>query len=264
MAGSSSSTTDPKVDRDLGQYSRDSIEKYELAYGRHFVSPGGREASRALIERMALPAGSRVLDVGCGLGGSAFLMAELFDFTVDAIDLSHNMIAIAKERINEFPTLVGQVHLWQGDCMTLTDSDAYDGIYSRDVFLHIKEKSSLFAVLFRALNAHGILLFTDYCCSEGPWDPSFSDYVEQHGYHLRTVEQYESLLRKSGFEVMMASDVTESFIRHCEEELKRIETLDPNNTVRQGLVDDWIKKIARARGGNQRWGLFMARKPGAA
>lgn len=264
MAGSSSSTTDPKVDRDLGQYSCDSIEKYELAYGRHFVSPGGREASRALIERMALPAGSRVLDVGCGLGGSAFLMAELFDFTVDAIDLSHNMIAIAKERINEFPTLVGQVHLWQGDCMTLTDSDAYDGIYSRDVFLHIKEKSSLFAVLFRALNAHGILLFTDYCCSEGPWDPSFSDYVEQHGYHLRTVEQYESLLRKSGFEVMMASDVTESFIRHCEEELKRIETLDPNNTVRQGLVDDWIKKIARARGGNQRWGLFMARKPGAA
>lgn len=264
MAGSSSSTTDPKVDRDLGQYSRDSIEKYELAYGRHFVSPGGREASRALIERMALPAGSRVLDVGCGLGGSAFLMAELFDFTVDAIDLSHNMIAIAKERINEFPTLVGQVHLWQGDCMTLTDSDAYDGIHSRDVFLHIKEKSSLFAVLFRALNAHGILLFTDYCCSEGPWDPSFSDYVEQHGYHLRTVEQYESLLRKSGFEVMMASDVTESFIRHCEEELKRIETLDPNNTVRQGLVDDWIKKIARARGGNQRWGLFMARKPGAA
>ncbi|MEK9742858.1 MAG: methyltransferase domain-containing protein [Gammaproteobacteria bacterium] len=264
MAGSNSSTTDPKVDRDLGQYSRDSIEKYELAYGRHFVSPGGREASRALIERMALPARSRVLDVGCGLGGSAFLMAELFDFTVDAIDLSHNMIAIAKERINEFPTLVGQVHLWQGDCMTLTDSDAYDGIYSRDVFLHIKEKSSLFAVLFRALNAHGILLFTDYCCSEGPWDPSFSDYVEQRGYHLCTVEQYESLLRKSGFEVMGASDVTESFIRHCEEELKRIETLDPNNTVRQGLVDDWIKKIARARGGNQRWGLFMARKPGAA
>ncbi len=62
--------------------------------------------------------------------------------------------------------------------------------------------------------------FTDYCCSEGPWDPSFSDYVEQRGYHLCTVEQYESLLRKSGFEVMGASDVTESFIRHCERGVK--------------------------------------------
>jgi hypothetical protein len=46
--------------------------------------------------------------------------------------------------------------------------------------------------------------------------------------------------------------------------LKRIERLDRNNTVRQELVDDWIKKIARTREGNQRWGLFMARKPGAA
>ena len=262
MVGANRSTTYPSVDLDSGQYSRDSIEKYELAYGRHFVSPGGREASRALIERMALPAGSRVLDVGCGLGGSAFLMAEMFDFTVDAIDLSHNMVAIAKERINEFPTLVDQVHIWQGDCMTLTDSDAYQGIYSRDVFLHIKEKSSLFAVLFRALDKHGVLLFTDYCCSKGPWDTTFSDYVERRGYHLRTVEQYESLLRKSGFEVMMANDVTESFIRHCEEELKRIQALDPNNTARQELGDDWIRKISRARESNQRWGLFMARKPG--
>lgn len=262
MVESNSSTTYPKVDRDSGQYSRDSIQKYELAYGRHFVSPGGREASRSLIERMALPAGSRVLDVGCGLGGSAFLMAEMFDFTVDAIDLSHNMVAIAKERINEFPTLVDQVQIWQGDCMTLTDSNAYEGIYSRDVFLHIEEKSSLFAVLFRALDAHGILLFTDYCCSQGPWDSAFSDYVEQHGYHLCTVKQYESLLRNSGFEVMMASDITDSFICHCKEELKRIEGLDDNNTVRQELVDDWIRKIGRAREGNQRWGLFMARKPG--
>jgi len=61
---------------------------------------------------------------------------------------------------------------------------------------------------------------------------------------------------------MMANDVTESFIRHCEEELKRIQALDPNNTVRQELVDDWIRKIGRARESNQRWGLFMARKPG--
>lgn len=40
----------------------------------------------------------RVLDVGCGIGGSAFLMAEKHDCYVHGLDLSVNMVLIALER----------------------------------------------------------------------------------------------------------------------------------------------------------------------
>ena len=42
--------------------------------------------------------GERVLDVGCGIGGSAFLMAKDYGVTVHGSDLSKNMIDIAHER----------------------------------------------------------------------------------------------------------------------------------------------------------------------
>ena len=42
-----------------------------------------------------------MLDVGCGIGGSAFYMARDFDVKVVGIDLSSNMISLALERREE-------------------------------------------------------------------------------------------------------------------------------------------------------------------
>ena len=40
---------------DTNQYSRNSILRYESVYGTDFVSPGGRQYARQLIEKLALP-----------------------------------------------------------------------------------------------------------------------------------------------------------------------------------------------------------------
>ncbi|CAI5798008.1 phosphoethanolamine N-methyltransferase 3-like [Podarcis lilfordi] len=45
-----------------------------------------------------LKQGQRVLDVGCGLGGSDFYMAKEFGVEVLGMDLSHNMVELALER----------------------------------------------------------------------------------------------------------------------------------------------------------------------
>lgn len=42
-----------------------------------------------------------MLDVGCGIGGSAFYMARDFEVQVVGIDLSSNMISLALERREE-------------------------------------------------------------------------------------------------------------------------------------------------------------------
>jgi cyclopropane fatty-acyl-phospholipid synthase-like methyltransferase len=85
---------------DSSQYLESSILQYERVYGEDFVSPGGREMAREMIGRMALAPDARVLDVGCGLGGSAFVMASEFGLQVDGIDLSRNMLALANQKLS--------------------------------------------------------------------------------------------------------------------------------------------------------------------
>ena len=260
MALAHNSTSTGKAFLDSGQYSHESILKYEQVYGRTFVSPGGRGCAIELIEKLDLKPGSRVLDVGCGIGGSAFLMKQKFNLEVDAIDLSDNMLDLAEMRLAE-AGLTGQVSLANKNCLEIATKDAYDGIYSRDVFLHIKEKKQLFARLFHALKPSVKLLFTDYCCAEGPFAEDFKQYISQRNYHLCSVSEYQALIEEAGFKGVEAADVTKQFIDFSEAELKTIQTLDIDQNVREELTKDWQRKIDRARSGAQRWGRVVGRKP---
>ncbi|GJV34265.1 phosphoethanolamine N-methyltransferase [Tanacetum coccineum] len=48
---------------------------------------------------MDLKRGQKVLDVGCGIGGGDYYMADKFGVEVVGIDLSVNMISLALERV---------------------------------------------------------------------------------------------------------------------------------------------------------------------
>lgn len=204
-----------------------------------------------------LQAGVRVLDVGCGLGGAAFYMAEYFAAQVDGLDLSSNMLAFAEERC----ALLGlseRVHLIHGDILQFQTTEQYACIYSRDVFLHIHDKERLFATLYRCLQPGGKLLFTDYCCGDGDKSDEFADYIQQRQYALCTVAEYSALLQQAGFVNVQAEDRTAQFIEILQQEAARLShaSLDAANIV--ALQESWQSKIVRAQRGEQRWGLFQA------
>ena len=257
-------TKTPKVTQeflDSSQYLESSILQYEAIYGEDFVSPGGREVASELIASMGLEPGSRVLDVGCGLGGSAFLMARDFDLQVDGIDLSRNMLALAEQKLAA-NGLSDRVRLQWGDCLELDCCEQYDAIYSRDVFLHIADKARLFERLYAAMRPGGRLLFTDYCCGAKPWSAEFDEYVLDRGYSLRTTEEYAGFISDAGFEKVCADDLTERFITILQSEEARIDVLPMPETAREKLKLSWQLKVQRAKTGDQRWGLFSAFKCG--
>jgi 2-polyprenyl-3-methyl-5-hydroxy-6-metoxy-1,4-benzoquinol methylase len=88
-------------------------------------------ATNAFIAQ--LPAGARVLDVGCGGGDKAHYLAE-HGCVVEGIDFAEEMVALAQRRFPSVPFRVLDLH----DIGLL--SDQYDGIYAAAVLLHVPKK----------------------------------------------------------------------------------------------------------------------------
>jgi len=246
---------------DSSQYATTSILEYESVYGEDFVSPGGYEMAKELIGAMQLAPGSRVLDVGCGLGGSAFVMARDFGLNVDGIDLSLNMLKIANEKLQD-NGLSNMVTLNHGNCLEMECADCYDAIYSRDVFLHIHDKPRLFSVLKSLLRPGGKLLFTDYCCGEKPWEREFSAYVESRDYDLHTLFEYAALVSEAGFKQVVYNDLSSRFAEILRADLIRIGSLDAEESTKHELAKSWQGKLNRSISGDHRWGLITAIRPG--
>ncbi|XXG41616.1 hypothetical protein AAC387_Pa01g2048 [Persea americana] len=128
------------------QYKCSGILHYEHVFGEGYVSTGGLGTTKEFVAKLELKPGQKVLDVGCGIGGGDFYMAENFDVEVVGIDLSVNMVSFALERAIGRNCLV---EFEVADCTKKSYPDnAFDVIYSRDTILHIQDKPALFRTFY--------------------------------------------------------------------------------------------------------------------
>lgn len=120
-----------------------------------YVASGGGGASRWLHDFMPLlPAGARILELGCGGGrDSAALLAHGFD--VHPTDGSATMAARAEERLGR-PVTVMRFD-------ELAEVDAYDAVWAHASLLHVPRAAldHVLALVRRALRPGG-LHFANY------------------------------------------------------------------------------------------------------
>ena len=129
---------------DNKQYTRNGILRYEKIFGAGFISTGGSDTTLNFFESFDLKPGQKVLDVGSGIGGGDFLMAEKFGVDILGLDLCSNVVGIAWERKQDHKDL--NVHFEIGDVRKQNfPANTFDLIYSRDTILHIDTKRELFA-----------------------------------------------------------------------------------------------------------------------
>jgi cyclopropane fatty-acyl-phospholipid synthase-like methyltransferase len=244
---------------DSKQYTELSILRYEAIFGHNYISPGGETVADEFINTLDLRQGMSVLDIGCGLGGPAFRMASKSGVHVHGIDLSSNMIRIAKTRLKE-EELNNLVTFSQANCLELQTVEEYNVIHSRDVFLHISDKIRLFEVIRRILVSGGQLGFSDYCHGATKPGPEFKGYLQERNYSLLNVEDYTTLLKKAGFTNIIGKDKTLLFIKILENELNNLETAPLNKKDKSSMRKSWNEKLKRAQSREQGWAWFTASK----
>ncbi|KAJ3670686.1 hypothetical protein LUZ60_008112 [Juncus effusus] len=246
------------------QYKTNGILRYERVFGEGYVSTGGVETTKEFVSKLDLKPGQKVLDVGCGIGGGDFYMADNFEVHVVGIDLSVNMISFALERaIGRKCTVEFEV----ADCTKKDYGEgAFDVVYSRDTILHIQDKPALFKNFYNWLKPGGKVLISDYCKSPGKPTEEFAAYIKQRGYDLHDVKAYGKMLEDAGFHDVVAEDRTDQFLSVLQRELDEVEKnkdafiQDFSEEDYDAIVNGWKAKLKRSSAGEQCWGLFIATK----
>ncbi|KAJ7551830.1 hypothetical protein O6H91_06G030800 [Diphasiastrum complanatum] len=244
------------------QYTQRGILRYERIFGDGFVSTGGIATTKEFVEKLKLKPGESVLDVGCGIGGGDFYMAEEYNVEVVGIDLSVNMISIALERAIGMKCAV---EFEVSDCTEKFYPDnSFDVIYSRDTLLHIQDKPTLFQKFFKWLKPNGRLFISDYCKSAKEPSADFASYIKQRGYDLHDIDGYKKMLCEAGFDKVVAEDRTVQFSEILQRELSAFEKAKESFLIEfcqedfDHIVQGWRAKLKRCTEGEQNWGLFTA------
>ena len=134
-------------------------DKYESYIGRW-----SRHVAHEFIEWLAVPAGSRWLDVGCGTGALSQTILQLAaPAAIKGIDRSEGFIAFANEQVND-----GRVTFEVGDAENLTDDSAtFDAVVSGLVLNFIPHPDRALAEMRRAARAGGTVAVYVWDYAEG-------------------------------------------------------------------------------------------------
>jgi tocopherol O-methyltransferase len=224
-----------------------------------------------LAKRARIRQGARVLDVGCGLGGSALWLARQLGCSVTGITLSPVQVRLAMGRVRA-ERLEEHVRFLVMDATQLDlDLESFDVVWIIECSEHIRDKAGLLASCARLLRPGGRLALCAWLASEHqPAEHAQLIAEVCHGMlcSLASLGDYTRWMQAGGLHAVEAEDITEHVAQtwvHCTAIVER-----PEIKALLQLMDrrtrDFVHAFAaiyRAYAvGAMSYGLFTATKPG--
>ncbi len=144
------------------QYTDAMLAGMQSAYGLGFLSPGGPDELRRMVDGLGVE-GRDVLDMGCGVGGAAMMLAtEYGASSVLGIDVEAHTLELARTTV-EAAGLSDRIafELVAPDSVPLADA-SFDMMLAKDVICHVADKTTLIAEVYRVLRPGGALVIGDW------------------------------------------------------------------------------------------------------
>ena len=157
---------------------------------------GHRPVGEQAIRRMQIAPNAHVLDVGCGSGWAARLMAQLaHDGLVVGIDVSDEMIGVAREESRGYPNLGFQVA--SAEQLPFAD-DEFTHAFSMESLYYYTDIAAALAEIRRVLNRGGLFVSVVDLYQENTPSHQWIETLKVP-VHLLSASDYHSLFRRAGF-----------------------------------------------------------------
>lgn len=234
------------------------LDLYEDLWGEHvhhgFWDPGevpgvngaDRRAAtdrlvRELVAFTGVPAGSTVLDVGCGIGGPALHLAGALGCTVEGVTLSARQAARATEKARD-AGLGDRARFHQLDALsTGFPAASFDVVWALESLMHLPDRPAFFAEAMRLLKPGGTLAVATWAVRDGDLDPGERDLVRQilqHQVmpHFSSLEEHERLARAAGFADVAAVDWSREVANSWDPSFAQVEQYESGRSVMRALA----------------------------
>lgn len=172
---------------------------------------GGAAASAQILERLPLRPGLAILDIGCGAGGTARLLAARGSGLVLGVDRDPLLITLAR-RLAARVGLAERTRFALADALALPFADhGFDGAVSLHLAMAVADKETLRAEAFRVIRPGGFLALYD--ATAGPAGPPLlypTPWAETAAASfVESPAETRAGLERVGFRVEAELDLTE-------------------------------------------------------
>jgi arsenite methyltransferase len=169
---------------------------------------GGISTTKELIEPCGIEEDTYVLEVGCGVGATAYYMVKKLGCRVLGVDIRPSMIERANERANR-EHVQDRVEFRVADATDLPFEDVTsDVVLVESVTTFIEDNASAIRECARVVMPGGCVGLNDEIWLKTPPPQEMVDYAAKTGdihTEIFTLDRWVDLLKASGLKVTLAS-----------------------------------------------------------
>lgn len=199
---------------DFDPYQPESVPLFEAIYGKNLISLGGLAAVDNMFADLNIR-GLKALDLGFGLGGVAFYLAQQYAMNIAGIEVHSWMVQYAVAQTPEHLShhLTFDTYNAKGELPYAAQT--FDLVYSKGVLNHVADKASLFKQIHTVLKPDGLFVIADWIFPQTVIDTTAPLVCE-------TKESYERVLREAGFGEISFRDDSQLFLGYAKELLNNL------------------------------------------